>query len=815
MAPSPSETSSPSPSSGSLATDRPGHGVVLPVVFLLSAAALADEIFLIRLLSFRFWPHFVPLIVSQAMLGFGGAGLAIHLLRRRIEKAPVTFFAWLVLLAAPSFDLAFRASQAVTFDPFLLLWEPSAWIGFGGFFLLLAVPFFLAGGAIAVPFAFRFGEPGPVYAAAFAGSAAGAVLALPVFFLVGTESLLRVPLALAIAAALFVLGVPAGRLYRGRMAVCGASMLLLFLSPAELRLSPYKDLAVARRLPGAKTLASRSGPSGDYRALFAGGIHSAPGLSFRFAGDIPPQAALFFDGEARGVVPENGGKSPPAYLDGFPFVAAYRMVDRPAVLQFGLRGTEGILTAARNGAASVTVVEPAAEFVALVRSDLSGFSAGLPAAMPTEIRTEGPRNFLAREGSRFDLIEVSEISSATYSSLGIHATGETYLLTREGIRSALSRLTEKGVIAFSGWLKTPPRESVKILATLRLELEKDDPVPASQRIIMVRGWGSFAILARRLPFTGEERVRVERFCGQTGFSIVWPPDGPAAEEGAGEKGLRTAVRRVLAGPSGGREGELFDLSPATDDSPYFHRFLRLRSLPEFRRLLGSQWVPFVEWGVVFLLASLAVSLALASVCLLVPLAVARLPGKAGGIYLAAYFSALGMAYMLIELTFLKIGILLLGDAIRAATVAIGGFAFFSGLGSAVSGRWESEATMKGRVFPGIAFLALAGFLFLSLSARFLLPMGETTRIAVFIASLGPAAFFMGMPFPSGLSRLAGAAAPAIPYAWGINGFFSVAGASLASVGAMWIGFRGTVAIGGILYLAAGGLFPRVGKTPGS
>ena len=84
MARSPRETSSPSPSSGSLATDRPGRGVVLPVVFLLSAAALADEIFLIRLLSFRFWPHFVPLIVSQAMLGFGAAGLAMHLLRRRI-----------------------------------------------------------------------------------------------------------------------------------------------------------------------------------------------------------------------------------------------------------------------------------------------------------------------------------------------------------------------------------------------------------------------------------------------------------------------------------------------------------------------------------------------------------------------------------------------------------------------------------------------------------------------------------------------------------------------------------------------------------
>jgi hypothetical protein len=438
----------------------------------------------------------------------------------------------------------------------------------------------------------------------------------------------------------------------------------------------------------------------------------------------------------------------------------------------------------------------------------------LPGETPTEIRTEGARNFLARKGAAFDLIEVSEISSATYSSLGIHATGETYLLTREGIRSALSRLAEKGVIVFSGWLKAPPRESAKILRTLRPELEGDDPVPASRKVVMVRGWGTFAIIARRLPFTEEEIKLVDRFCGETGFSIVWPPDGAPAGNGPGEMGLLTAVRNALAGPPGTAGEELFDLSPTTDDSPYFHRFLRLRSLPEFRAILGSQWVPFVEWGVVFLLASLAVSLALASVCLLFPLAVAPLPGKTGGIYMAGYFSALGLAYMLIELTFLKIGILILGDAIRAASVAIGGFAFFSGLGSAVSGRWESEAGMEWRVFPGIAFLAMAGFLFQSQYARFLLQMGEMTRIVVFLASLGPAAFLMGMPFPSGLSRLAGDASPAIPYAWGINGFFSVAGASMASVGAMWIGFRGTIVIGGILYLAAGWLFPRVGKTPG-
>ena len=816
MAPSRRKTSSPSLSSGSLATEGPGRSGVLPAVFLLSAAALADEIFLIRLLSFRFWPHFVPLIVSQAMLGGGAAGIALHLLRGRIGNAPRSSFAWVVLLAAPSFDLAFRASQAISFDPFLLLWDPSAWIAFGGFFLLLAVPFFLAGGAIAVPFAFRFGKPGAVYAAAFGGSAAGAVLALQVFSLVPTESLLRVPLGLGIAAAIFVLGDPAGRIHRGRLAACGVSMLLLFLPPPELQLSPYKDLAAAGRLPEARTLAYRFGPSGDYRALVAPGIHVAPGLSFRFTGDIPPQAALFFDGEAGGIVPMNGGKSPPDYLDFFPSALAYRVVARPAVLQFGLRGTEGVLTAARNGVVSVTVVEPAEEFVEMVRSDLSGFSGGFPASVPSEIRTEGARNFLARKGGRYDLIEVPEISSATFSSLGIHAAGETFLLTREGIRSALSRLTDRGVISFSGWLKSPPRESVKILATLRRELERIDSVPASTRVIMVRGWGSFAILARRVPFTGEERKQAEDFCAERGFSIAWPPtDSNASDEGAEERALRTAVRNALAGTSAGPGETLFDLAPATDDSPYFHRFLKLGSLPAYRQLLGNQWVPFVEWGVVFLMVSLAVSLGLAAVCLLLPLAFARLPGTAGGISLAAYFSALGLAYMLVELTFLKIGILLLGDPIRAATAAIGGFTFFSGLGSAISGRWESADTMKGRVFPGIALLALAGFVFLSLSSKFLLPMGGLQRTAVFLASLAPAAFLMGVPFPAGLSRLAGAASPAIPFAWGVNGFFSVAGATLASVGSLWLGLRWTVVAGGLLYVSAGGLFGRIGKTENS
>ena len=784
---------------------------VVPAVFFLSAATLANEIVLIRLLSFRFWPHFVPLIVSQAMLGFGGAGVALQLVRRRVERSPGRFFAWMILLAVPTFDLAFRASQLVSFDPFLLLWDPVAWPRFGGFFFLLSVPFFLSGVAMAIPYSFLGLRPGPVYAASFAGSAAGALVALPFLMLAPTEWLLRLPLGLGAVACAFVLSNKGGGLRKGRGAALCVVLLLLVIPPADIKLSPYKDLAAVRNLPGAREIASRSGISGDYRAVFAPQVHSAPGLSIRFAGEIPPQATLFADGEQCGIVPTDGGRTPPAYLGFFPAVLPYRLFEHPRVLQFGLRGTEGVLTAAGNFASSVTIVEPAQELVRLVREDLSGFSGGWTGSLPVEIREEGARNFLARDTRSFDIIEAADISSAAFSSLGVHATGEAFLLTREGIRAALDRLGEGGLLAFSGWLKTPPRESIKILRTIRAELSAARLLPAADRIVAVRGWGTISVVARRTPFHPAEMERVRRFCSDYGYSMVWPAAGAEVGGGAEEQALREAVSEAITGPPGGRETELFDLAPVSDDSPYFHRFLRLGTLTEFQRLLGRQWVPFVEWGIVFLILSLGVSLVLAAMLLLLPAVFARdRTGETASIPVAGYFSALGLAYMLVELTFLKVGILVLGDAIRAASLSIGGFSFFSGIGSAVSGRWESERTMK-RVFAGIAVCVVAGFVMLSAAAGTLLAHGWGMRTAAFIAALAPSAFLMGIPFPVAISRLAAAGGSAIPFAWAVNGFFSVAGASLASIGALWLGFRWTVVIGAVLYAMAGLLFRRVGR----
>lgn len=771
---------------------------MLLAVGLVSAAAMAGEVLLVRLLSFRFWPHLVPLVVSQAMLGLGAAGVLLEAFRARVARAPASAFAWSVLAAAPAFDLAHRASLQVPLDPFLLLWDASAWPAFFAYFAVLSVPFLLAGLATGVPLAFGMERTGIVYAASFAGSAAGAAIALGALAALPTAALLRVPTALGLAAALLVVRRGAAGLSRLRALAAAAVVAVLVLPAATPVMSPYKDLAVALRLPEARIVAARSGPSGDFRALASPGIHSAPGLSLSFDGELPPQALVFRDGEAAGVVPRLAGAAP-AYLRHVPPAFKYRLLAEGEVLLVGLRGTEGILAAAANGVRSVTVVEPAAELAELVLRDLAPASGGWPPGLSVEVRVSEARPFLAREPRRLALVDLGDVSSLTFASLGVHAAGESYLLGREGIRAALLRLGDRGLLAFSGWLKVPPRESVKALATIRAELEAAGAAPAAERVIVVRGGGTFAAVARRAPFEAAELEAVRRFCAEEGFRVVWPEEAAGPGERPEERAVAAVVRETLLGE--GPPAGLFDLRPATDDAPYFHRFLRLGRIPEFRRALGAQWAPLVEWGVLFQVLSLPVSLAIAAVLLVLPVARrGAVRGRAGAL---GCFAALGVGYMLVEMAWLKAGLLVAPSAAAAAAGVLGGFTLFSGLGSALSAR-----LVPGRRFFVLLVLAIPGaFLALQGAAPALLRAGDGLRLAALVASLAVPAFLMGVPFPAALARLLGRDPGAAPLALAVNGLFSVAGATLASLCALWLGFRATALAAAACYLLAAVLFP--------
>ena len=108
-------------------------------MFFQSAAALMFEVSLSRLLSIELWHHYAFLIISGALLGYGSAG-SFRLLFRRPIAPFIPSLAFAVGLL-PLFVLA----NHLPLDPALLPLDPwhGGWLLLH--FLLLALPFFLAG----------------------------------------------------------------------------------------------------------------------------------------------------------------------------------------------------------------------------------------------------------------------------------------------------------------------------------------------------------------------------------------------------------------------------------------------------------------------------------------------------------------------------------------------------------------------------------------------------------------------------------------------------------------------------------------------
>jgi hypothetical protein len=76
------------------------------------------------------------------------------------------------------------------------------------------------------------------------------------------------------------------------------------------------------------------------------------------------------------------------------------------------------------------------------------------------------------------------------------------------------------------------------------------------------------------------------------------------------------------------------------------------------------------------------------------------------------------------------------------------------------------------------------------------------KVAITILLIAPVAFLMGMPFPTGLSKLEELHAPSVRWAWALNAASSVLGSASAIFLAIYIGLRLTLIAGGLCYLIA-------------
>ncbi|MFQ6133040.1 MAG: SAM-dependent methyltransferase [Armatimonadota bacterium] len=793
-------------------------------LFFVSLAILAYEVALTRVLAIAQWHHFAYMIISVALLGFGASGTLIAVLQRAFRQR-LDFFLWLFwLLFAVACPVCFALSQLIPFDAMEITIERRQFLYLAEYYLVLFVPFLFGATVVGLCFLRLPNRVGAVYGANLLGSAAGALAVIGLLYLAEPRHLAALITLVALVGGTYLclaVGTSRSQFFASFMV---GILALAATTEARLNISQWKALPGALRLPGAKVLAERHGPLGLVHLVGADAIHEATGMSIASPYGASQEAVLIVDaGGASPITPLRPDFQGARYLGYLPRAAPYAILDKPKVLVLGAGGGADVVSALLHGASAVDAVELNPQVIELLRDDFPGLSGGLYSDPRVQVHTAEARGFVRSTPDRYDLVQLAPMDAYAASAAGVYALSETYVYTTQAIWDYWRVLSDDGVLAVTRWLKTPPRDCLKLFATaVKAFSPTRGEGGARERLFFLRGSRAATLLVKRDAFWPGEIAALRDFCDDRQFDTIYFP-GIQREHANRHNVLEAgplyyeACQRILFGD---REAFFrdydFAIEPATDDRPYFFHSLRWRSLPLLKAHFAVGNVHFIEWGYIILVATLAQAIPISLVLILVPLVFLRRTKEepaaedeqaASKLRIVLYFACLGFAFIFIEMGFIQKSILFLAHPTYAVALVIGSFLLFAGLGSLWGRRLVGEPRRRTLVAVW-AIVCIASAYLLVHEAAFELLLGQPLWLkgALAVLVIAPLAFFMGMPFPTGLQRVTDAAPRLVPWAWGINGCASVIGAVLAALLAMAQGFSVVIFIALGLYLIASAAF---------
>lgn len=788
-------------------------------LFLLSAATLAFEINLTRLFSVAQFYHFAFMIVSLALLGFGASGTFLSLFPKRRYKFTQYILSHLSLATSLSILGSYLLINWLPFDSFSITcdWRQVAILALH--YIALATPFFFSGLTVGLMLAAFPQSVGHTYAINLIGSAFGCLLALVSPTALGGEGIVVLCSGLASLAAITVhpykekkLSSIFQRFYIYLFASLIVTLSLIDFSlriskrPSfsflDLQLSPYKSLSYAMQYPGSEVISQRWNAFSRVDVVSSPGVRSLPGLSYRFPLIPPPEHGLLVDGDDPNPIVLPGADM--SFTGYMPAAIAFQLRPQANALILGSRGGLDILIALSEGAHQVTAVEAnrlIVEEAAYIYNDPQ-----------VKVVLEPDRSFLRRGQDTFDIAVFSLTSAYHPISSGAYSLGEDYRYTVESFQDALTRLNPDGLLVITRWLQIPPSEYLRSYTIAVTALEQLGLKPTEQ-IIAFRSYNIGLLLIKPTPFTQKEANIVRTFAAERSFDMVFAPDIQSGEINQynilAEPLYYQAFHELLTTDPRTHwyESYPFDVTPSTDDHPFFGHFFRWSQAGQVVAQLGKIWQPFGGAGYFVLLALLFLVAVIAAILILLPVIVGywrftpdnKHPGSSPDLALAnlGYFGLIGLAFMLVEIPLTQHFILFLGYPSYALAAVLFSLLLFSGLGSHLAHHFQHRIIMVVMVVILLCIPWLLPLLF-NLTLGFALPI----RLIVTTVALAPLGFLMGIPFPSGVRKLEIISPDLVPWVWGVNGAASVVSSVIAALLALSFGFRWVFIVGASCYTGA-------------
>ncbi len=796
-------------------------------LFVITAATLMLQLIQTRMLSVVAWYHLAFFVISTAMFGLTAGAVWVYLRGARYTEKTLSFD-----LAHYSTAFAVTAALALAVQVTLVPLERvtlTAIVVWTVLALLLSVPFFFSGIVVSLALTRSPLPVGRVYAVDLAGAAIGCFGVLWLLNVFNGPTAALWTAVIAASAALWfsrsaiggepeTIG-PLARLLRWRTVwLVVLAVLATFNSVDQSRRGLYPIVAKGQfeALPWFEKWNSFSRVVAFEPVRPTNGRPAMWGPSATFPADSSDpsftQIPLNIDGDAGtfgyGIA---GDLSRARFLKYDVTNLAYYLPERRSAAIIGVGGGRDLLSARVFGVPEVTGVEINPVFVnLLLREPRFSQYVGLSRVDGISLIVDEARSWFARTDRTFDVVQMSLIDTWAATGAGAYTLTENGLYTLEAWQIFLRRLNPRGVFTVSRWYTPDDLAETGRMVSLAVAALTQSGVSGAENHVFLAGSSSFGGLRRRVATlivspSGFSAAELESLKAATASLQFDPLIVPG--EKSPSQALGTIMRaRTLNDLEAYGRGFLLDLTPPTDNRPFFFNQLPFRDVGKVAALVLSGRSPGVARGNLRATITLAVlffiALGLVIAAILIPLrpALRDVGAKlaAGG---TAYFMLIGIGFMLVEIGFLQRFSIFLGHPTYSLSIVLFSLILSTGLGSLISDylRLDTRGTFSAWAIATGGYLVSQTIwvppLLLSLDSSSLV-----MRALICVAVILPAGLLMGFGFPTGMRFIAAVDRRPTPWFWGINGASGVLSAVVAVACSIAYGIATTLTLGAICYV---------------
>jgi len=756
---------------------------LLAGVALGSFSALLLELALTRLFSVVLFYHFAFLAISIALLGLGAGGVFAHLWKPRInERNTRSLAASCSLLNAV---VIVAVLEIVLHVPVSLDLNAANFLRLSVIYVSSAVPFFLIGLLFSVIFARESSRVTTLYGADLIGGAVACVAVVPLLNWMGA------PNAILFAAVVSAMSsvVWSGSINWRRLAV--------WMSVALAGLIIVNSSTHLIDVVWAKGVRRKNVEFARWNAISRVEVDRNDDGARVIVIDADANTFIMNADPAHWA----GSEWEQNLMDSAPGVVNV-LRPRGDYAIIGPGGGVDVLRAVANGSHSVTGIEINPIIAnTIMRDRYADFAHHLYQRPDVHLHVADGRSFIRNAGNNYDVVQMTLVDTWASTAAGAFALSENSLYTTEAFREYFEHLKPEGMIAVTRWEFQEPREALRVLSVAMQALHELGESEISNHFMVISEGDldedgiPVTVLAKKSAFTPSEEAAVQRHLQKyPELKVLYSPS--YAIPGAFSELIKSND------PVSFSRKYTYNVAPVTDNAPFF--FFTLKPAQIWRSIGepgAMDWK--VNLGVAVLAMLLLISLLAVVAFLVIPLILQT--ERAGNPASLLYFVAIGLGYILVEITFIQRFVLFLGHPTYALTVVVFLMLLSSGAGSVLSSKWIAKPRAVWVPLLITASVLMAYVWILPSFLNSLIGAPFPAKFAISALMLAPLGFAMGMPFPAGLRALAaksGESGECIEWAWAMNAGASVLGSVLAIVIAIQFGLNATLICGAAAYLLA-------------